>query len=177
MRNSFFFSFEPLGEERKIFIATAEESLSFQVGNAYLDDNKNTKGQIDYLWSHGVISDEVWSNITRSCKFSPSDSNACSDAMASYDSGYISGYNIYAPVCINEPNGNYYPSSYVRALSFLIFLIKKYKIVSPIYLLLLTCYLLNKVTFHVCLLSEEYFFCFGKIMNSFSVLNYTGSGN
>ncbi|RCV12021.1 hypothetical protein SEVIR_2G243900v4 [Setaria viridis] len=86
------------------------------VGNAYLDDNKNTKGQIDYLWSHGVISDEVWSNITRSCKFSPSDSNACSDAMASYDSGYISGYNIYAPVCINEPNGNYYPSSYVPGI-------------------------------------------------------------
>ncbi|WVZ65243.1 hypothetical protein U9M48_014642 [Paspalum notatum var. saurae] len=86
------------------------------VGNAYLDYNKNTKGQIDYLWSHGVISDEVWTNITRNCKFSPLDGKACSDAMASYDSGYISGYNIYAPVCINEPNGTYYPSSYVSGI-------------------------------------------------------------
>ncbi|KAG2635508.1 hypothetical protein PVAP13_2NG360400 [Panicum virgatum] len=86
------------------------------VGNAYLDDNKNTKGQIDYLWSHGVISDEVWANITRTCKFSPSDGSTCSDAMAAYDSGYISGYNIYAPVCINEPNGNYYPSSYLPGI-------------------------------------------------------------
>jgi hypothetical protein len=35
--------------------------------------------------------------------------------MAAYDSGYISGYNIYAPVCIDQPNGNYYPSSNVSA--------------------------------------------------------------
>jgi len=101
----------------------------FQVGNPYLDDNKNTKGQIDYLWSHGVISDEVWANITKNCKFSPADGNTCSDAMASYDSGYISGYNIYAPVCIDEPNGNYYPSSNVRAF------------LSLFCLLLMRCYL------------------------------------
>jgi len=77
-----------------------------------------------------VISDEVWANITRTCKFSPSDGTACSDAMAAYDSGNISGYNIYAPVCIDEPNGNYYPSSYVSAI--LVF-IKKRK--SPVYTL------------------------------------------
>ncbi|CAN6217966.1 unnamed protein product [Urochloa humidicola] len=86
------------------------------VGNPYLDYNKNTKGQIDYLWTHGVISDEVRANITKNCKFSSLDGDACSDAMASYDSGNISGYNIYAPVCIDEPNGNYYPSSYVPGI-------------------------------------------------------------
>ncbi|KAL6846443.1 hypothetical protein ACP4OV_023891 [Aristida adscensionis] len=86
------------------------------VGNPYLDDNKNTKGQIDYLWSHGVISDEVWANITKNCKFSPPDSNACSDAMAAYDSGDISGYNIYSPVCIKEPNGKYFSSSKVPGI-------------------------------------------------------------
>jgi serine carboxypeptidase-like clade 2 len=109
---------------KKFVIAAADESLSFQIGNAYLDDNKNTKGQIDYLWSHGVISDEVWANITTSCTFSSSDGNTCSDAMAAYDSGYISGYNIYAPVCIDKPSGNYYPSSYVRAFLSYFFLIK-----------------------------------------------------
>ena len=76
-----------------------------------------------------MISDEVWANITKNCKFSPADGNACSDAMASYDSGYISGYNIYAPVCIDEPNGNYYPSSNVRAF------------LSLFCLLLMRCYL------------------------------------
>lgn len=62
-----------------------------------------------------MISDEVWVNITENCKFSLADGDACSDAMAAYDSGYISGYNIYAPVCIDQPNGNYYPSSNVSA--------------------------------------------------------------
>ena len=128
-----------------------------------------------------MISDEVWANITRTCKFSPSDGSTCSDAMAAYDSGYISGYNIYAPVCINEPNGNYYPSSYVRAILFYIF-ITNYKIVLFDILLLICCQFINfKLhsvgTSHLCLLSEEYFFSFCKIMNSFSVLNSTASGN
>jgi serine carboxypeptidase-like clade II len=78
-----------------------------------------------------VISDEVWANITKNCKFSLADGDACSDAMAAYDSGYISGYNIYAPVCIDQPNGNYYPSSNVRAfISFSSFLFpaKEYEV-------------------------------------------------
>ncbi|GJN33763.1 hypothetical protein PR202_gb22386 [Eleusine coracana subsp. coracana] len=83
------------------------------VGNPYLDYYKNIKGQIDYLWSHGVISDEVWVNITKNCKFSPLDGNQCSNAMEAYDSGSIDGYDIYAPICIKEPNGKYYSSRYV----------------------------------------------------------------
>ncbi|KAL6655433.1 hypothetical protein ACP70R_006259 [Stipagrostis hirtigluma subsp. patula] len=81
------------------------------VGNPYLDDYKNKKGKIDYLWSHGVISDEVWANINKNCKFSPSDGKVCDDAMAAYDSGYISGDNIYSPVCIIESDGTYFSSS------------------------------------------------------------------
>ncbi|ONM55530.1 Serine carboxypeptidase-like 40 [Zea mays] len=100
----------------RAFYISGESYAGHYVGNAYLDDNKNTKGQIDYLWSHGVISDEVWANITKNCKFSLADGDACSDAMAAYDSGYISGYNIYAPVCIDQPNGNYYPSSNVPGI-------------------------------------------------------------
>ncbi|KAL6844879.1 hypothetical protein ACP4OV_025538 [Aristida adscensionis] len=86
------------------------------VGNPLLDDNKNAKGQIDYLWSHGVISDEVWINITKNCKFDPSDGNVCADAMAAYDVGHISWYDIYSPVCINEPNGKYFSSSNVPGI-------------------------------------------------------------
>uniref|UniRef100_J3MY88 Carboxypeptidase n=1 Tax=Oryza brachyantha TaxID=4533 RepID=J3MY88_ORYBR len=83
------------------------------VGNPCLDEFKNLKGQIDYLWSHGVISDEVLANITKNCKFSPSDGKQCSDAMNAYDSGNTDPYDIYGPVCINAPDGKFFPSRYV----------------------------------------------------------------
>ncbi|XP_044949633.1 serine carboxypeptidase 1-like [Hordeum vulgare subsp. vulgare] len=83
------------------------------VGNPYLDDNMNTKGVMDFLWSHAVISDEVYANITKSCNFNLSDGSACSDAMAAYDSANTDPFDIYGPVCINAPDGKYYPSRYV----------------------------------------------------------------
>ncbi|KAF7072891.1 hypothetical protein CFC21_077968 [Triticum aestivum] len=83
------------------------------VGNPYLDDNMNTKGVIDFLWSHAVISDEVYANITKNCNFNLSDGNACSDAMAAYDTANTLLFDIYGPVCIDAPDGKYYPSRYV----------------------------------------------------------------
>ncbi|KAM3258012.1 hypothetical protein ACQJBY_050002 [Aegilops geniculata] len=83
------------------------------VGNPYLDDNMNTKGVMDFLWSHAVISDEVYANITKSCNFNLSDGNACSDAMAAYDTANTLLFDIYGPVCIDAPDGKYYPSRYV----------------------------------------------------------------
>nr|XP_015611371.2 serine carboxypeptidase II-3 [Oryza sativa Japonica Group] len=83
------------------------------VGNPCLDEFKNLKGQIDYLWSHGVISDEVLANITKNCRFSPSDGKACSDAMDAFDSGNTDPYDIYGPVCINAPDGKFFPSRIV----------------------------------------------------------------
>ncbi|KAM0881647.1 hypothetical protein ACQ4PT_032809 [Festuca glaucescens] len=91
-------------------------SLNLQgilVGNPYLDDNMNTKGVIDFLWSHAVILDEVFANITRSCNFKLSDGKACSDAMAAYDSANADPFDIYGPVCIDAPDGTYYPSRYI----------------------------------------------------------------
>lgn len=88
--------------------------LLVQVGNPCLDEFKNLKGQIDYLWSHGVISDEVLANITKNCRFSPSDGKACSDAMDAFDSGNTDPYDIYGPVCINAPDGKFFPSRIVR---------------------------------------------------------------
>jgi serine carboxypeptidase-like clade 2 len=74
----------------------------------------NTKGVIDFLWSHAVISDEVFANISKSCNFNLSDGKACSDAMAAYDSANADPFDIYGPVCIDAPDGTYYPSRYVR---------------------------------------------------------------
>ncbi|CAM0951733.1 unnamed protein product [Alopecurus aequalis] len=82
------------------------------VGNPFLDDNMNGKGTIDYLWSHGVISDEMYANITKHCKFDRSDGDACHDAAA-YDSANTDPYDIYGPVCITASDGTFYPSRYI----------------------------------------------------------------
>ena len=57
----------------------------------------NSKGEVDYLWSHEMISDEVWANITEKCNLHRSDDKACGDAMA-HDLAIIDPYDMYAPV-------------------------------------------------------------------------------
>jgi serine carboxypeptidase-like clade 2 len=71
------------------------------------------KGAAVYMWSHGVISDEVWANITKNCKFDGSDGDACYYADV-HDSGNIDQYDIYGPVCILASDGTFYPSRNVR---------------------------------------------------------------
>lgn len=66
---------------------------------------------MDYFWTHGVMSDEVYANVTEHCDFA---GKACSGAWDAFDAGRIDAYNIYAPVCIDAPDGAYYPSGYVR---------------------------------------------------------------
>jgi serine carboxypeptidase-like clade 2 len=96
-----------------------ESRFGLKVGNPYLDDNINNKGKIDFFWTHGVMSDEVYANVTKHCNFdsaveTPSSEAACNDAFDVFDKGEIDSYNIYAPVCLEGPNGKYYPSSNVR---------------------------------------------------------------
>uniref|UniRef100_M8CAV7 Carboxypeptidase n=1 Tax=Aegilops tauschii TaxID=37682 RepID=M8CAV7_AEGTA len=87
------------------------------VGNPYLDANRNIKGVVDYFWTHAVMSDEVYANITKNCDFDNLNGtftdSACSGAAVAFDAGYIDVYNIYAPVCIDAPNGTRYPSGYL----------------------------------------------------------------
>ncbi|TVU09857.1 hypothetical protein EJB05_43354, partial [Eragrostis curvula] len=83
------------------------------IGNPYLDRNLNEKGSLEFLWNHGVISDEVWANIIGQCRFDPSDGLLCSRAKASFRTGNIDPYNIYAPICITSPDGTSHSSSYL----------------------------------------------------------------
>lgn len=91
--------------------------LLLKVGNPFLDGNRNIKGVVNYFWTHAVMSDEVYANVTKNCDFDNVDGTfadaACSGAAEAFHSGDIDGYNIYAPVCIDAPNGTYYPSGYV----------------------------------------------------------------
>ncbi|KAF7065907.1 hypothetical protein CFC21_071972 [Triticum aestivum] len=89
----------------------------FLVGNPYLDEKRNIQGAIDFFWTHAVISDEVYANVTKNCDFGNWDGNvagtACSGAWDAFDGGQIDYYDIYAPVCIHAPNGARYPSGYL----------------------------------------------------------------
>jgi serine carboxypeptidase-like clade II len=76
----------------------------------------NFKGAVDYYWSHGLMSDEVFDNITRHCNYDNSDGAACNGAVDVIDPGQIDPYNIYAPICVDAANGAYYPTGYVRHL-------------------------------------------------------------
>ncbi|KAM3257945.1 hypothetical protein ACQJBY_049957 [Aegilops geniculata] len=80
------------------------------VGNPYLDDKRNNQGTIDFFWTHGVMSDEVYANVTEHCD---SAGEACSGAWDAFDAGQIDAYNIYAPVCVDAPDGAYHPSGYL----------------------------------------------------------------
>jgi serine carboxypeptidase-like clade 2 len=94
----------------------------FQVGNPFLDHYMNDKGALEFLWNHGVMSDEMWANINAHCSFGPSDGILCDVAKSPFrgnfftTAGQIDPYNIYAPICIDTPNGTTYPSGYVSTM-------------------------------------------------------------
>ncbi|KAM0834470.1 hypothetical protein ACQ4PT_063579 [Festuca glaucescens] len=96
---------------RGIFVSLCYPILS---SNPYLDDYKNEKGELEFLWSHGVISDEGWASILANCTFSPSDDWQCFVASRRPQRGDLDPYNIYAPLCLQAPHtGIYYSSSYI----------------------------------------------------------------
>jgi serine carboxypeptidase-like clade 2 len=74
----------------------------------------NDKGALEFLWTHGVISDEAWANILATCTFTPADDHHCFNAAHSFTRGTYDRYDIYAPVCLQSDNGTYFASSHVR---------------------------------------------------------------
>jgi serine carboxypeptidase-like clade 2 len=62
-----------------------------------------------------VISDEAWAGILANCTFSQSDDWQCFVAANNPRLGDYDHYNIYAPLCLQDPlTGTFYSSSYVR---------------------------------------------------------------
>ncbi|KAF7028605.1 hypothetical protein CFC21_040496 [Triticum aestivum] len=93
--------------------ATSMNLKGIFVGNPYLDDYKNTRGRYEFLWNHGVMSDEVWGNISAHCSFGRLEGKACGQAKASFRTGDIDRYNIYAPVCIRSRDRSLHSSGYL----------------------------------------------------------------
>ncbi|CAN6196227.1 unnamed protein product [Urochloa humidicola] len=91
------------------------------VGNPYLDKYNNEKGSLEFLWNHGLMSDEMWANINAHCSFGPSDGILCDLATLPFEDrrkfhttvGDINPYSIYAPICIQVPNGTTYSYGYL----------------------------------------------------------------
>ncbi|KQJ86054.1 serine carboxypeptidase-like 40 [Brachypodium distachyon] len=83
------------------------------VGNPLLDFSKNDKGSLEFLWNHGVMSDEAWGLIIEHCSFGPVEGKECTIAEDSVSIGNIDQYNIYAPVCIHGKDGSLHSSSYL----------------------------------------------------------------
>jgi serine carboxypeptidase-like clade 2 len=80
----------------------------------------NEKGYLEFLWNHGVMSDEVWGEITAHCSFGRVEGKACGEAKDSFTTGHIDPYNIYAPVCLISQNGSLHSSSYVSSTMVLV---------------------------------------------------------
>ncbi|XP_057540356.1 serine carboxypeptidase-like 26 [Amaranthus tricolor] len=77
----------------------------FLVGNPETDDYYDSKGLLEYAWSHSVISDELFNKTSQVCDFKTLIwSNECVSSMNLVFSKYkeIDIYNIYAPICLSN---------------------------------------------------------------------------
>ncbi|KAG2726810.1 hypothetical protein I3760_01G129600 [Carya illinoinensis] len=75
----------------------------FMVGNPETDDYYDSKGFLEYAWSHAVISDQLYDTAKTVCDFKSSNwSNQCNNAIGQVFEKYaeIDIYNIYAPSCL-----------------------------------------------------------------------------
>ncbi|CAL9048909.1 unnamed protein product [Musa banksii] len=74
----------------------------FIVGNPETDEYYDSKGLLEYAWSHTVVSDQVYRLANRVCDFKLFNwTDECNDAMEMVFNQYkeIDIYNVYAPKC------------------------------------------------------------------------------
>lgn len=73
-----------------------------KVGNPETDEYYDSKGLLEYAWSHTVVSDQVYRLANRVCDFKLFNwTDECNDAMEMVFNQYkeIDIYNVYAPKC------------------------------------------------------------------------------
>ncbi|KAI9082306.1 hypothetical protein K1719_035729 [Acacia pycnantha] len=102
--------------QNKINKQTIVNLKGINIGNAWIDEETNVKGRLDYLWTHALISDETLTTIDKYCDLASGNvSELCLNAIKEVhqDIGQIDPYNIYAPICHdpslrNGPPGSVY---------------------------------------------------------------------
>uniref|UniRef100_A0ACD5YXR1 Uncharacterized protein n=1 Tax=Avena sativa TaxID=4498 RepID=A0ACD5YXR1_AVESA len=80
----------------------------FIVGNAETNDYYDYKGQVEFAWSHSVISDQLYERVNNVCDFRLSSwTKECRHVMATVYAQYdkIDIYNVYAPKCNTQESG------------------------------------------------------------------------
>ncbi|WOH04698.1 hypothetical protein DCAR_0624110 [Daucus carota subsp. sativus] len=85
----------------KITNQTVINLKGIAIGNAYIDEETQYAGSVDYFWSHAMVSDEIHEGIILNCNFSAyaNISDACESYLDQVNIGDIFGYDIYAPLC------------------------------------------------------------------------------
>ncbi|KAD2393108.1 hypothetical protein R6Q59_012806 [Mikania micrantha] len=70
------------------------------IGNGIMNEDTDDKGFNDYLWSHALISDEIYRKLTQNCS-NANNSDYCNslEEELGEEIGNIDFYNIYGPTC------------------------------------------------------------------------------
>ncbi|PVH32622.1 hypothetical protein PAHAL_9G445500 [Panicum hallii] len=114
----------------KIMNTTMVNLKGVAIGNAYLDDDTNTRATIDYYWTHAMISKETHKAVQENCSFNRTYTGLCRTAIeeANNEKGLIDQSNIYASFCWDasapqqqhasvtniDPCASYYMQSYLN---------------------------------------------------------------
>lgn len=79
------------------------------IGNAAINDLTDTKGIVDFAWSHAIVSDAFYRNVTMACNgfVSENVTALCNNLLFELFNDYtpINIYDIYADVCLNGTVG------------------------------------------------------------------------
>ncbi|XP_057779475.1 serine carboxypeptidase 1-like [Salvia miltiorrhiza] len=90
-------------QNNKITNQTVIKLKGIAIGNALVDDEDEDRGYFEYMWTHALISDEIYQGIVENCNFTPGAniSNMCGNYASEAEAaqGHVFPYNIYAPWC------------------------------------------------------------------------------
>ncbi|KAL2537521.1 Serine carboxypeptidase-like 40 [Forsythia ovata] len=84
-----------VNRNKKALSTSKIQLKGIMIGNGIMNDATDTKGFVDFLWSHALISDETYQGLPGHCK---PGSSKCGSLSAA-EIGDLDFYNIYAPLC------------------------------------------------------------------------------
>ncbi|VAI78598.1 serine carboxypeptidase-like 34 [Triticum dicoccoides] len=108
-------------QNKKVHKSRRINFKGFMIGNAAIDEASDDRGMLDYAWDHAVISDELYDDINKHCRFdqagnssdfsstghNPASNPACDRALNGFYGAFdhIDLYSLYTPACTANPAG------------------------------------------------------------------------